>query len=165
MKHILAALLLTVSAVSAQTIVNPSPASGTFDKMWVQSADINFSVGYLQAKFVAYDGQNILGNNARHLQLDGLAGKQAADATLKARLETLTAYLGGIASNTSGVNFITVKAPEPGLPVRVLVQFNDGKGWDEADCFTRAARDQQFASVFFSTMTELARQAGLTVTQ
>jgi hypothetical protein len=163
-KQIILAVLLAGSALAA-SIVNPNPVAGTFDKLWLTQADIHVAADYIQAVFVPYDGTDIIGSRPRTFNLEKLAAKQTGDAQLKAVMALLKSSVAEYAGNTSGIAFVSVRAPQPNLPVRVLVQFNDGKMWEETDAFKRCATDQQFAAVFLSVMGELARQAGYQVTQ
>jgi hypothetical protein len=66
-------------------------------------------------------------------------------------------------SGKSGVTAVSVMAVDPARPVIAVTEFADHTRHTIPDCYGLAATDSVFSAVFVAAMTELARQAGLTV--
>lgn len=168
MKTLILAVLIGAASVHAQTIVNPNPpATSSFSKLWVTSVNLHFvfgtNDGMLQARLAPYDGNFILATGVKVLSLNALKASCQSDTNLAAMVESVSAELVRQSGYSSTPMWVQVMAPDPSEPVRALVSFSDGKMYEIANCYQLASRDPQFAGVFVSAMTEIARQAGLPV--
>ena len=153
-----------------------------FNKLWLTKLDLKFPTsgnnGFLSASFSAYDGTHLLSGTVQPLVLDNLNDLGDGFASMLSALRTeidrqsgnyLTkleavrsfASAQGIELDTAPL-MLTVLAANPPT-VRAVISMVFGPALRIDDCYAFAATDPVFAQVFGATLSEIARQAGLTV--
>ena len=154
-----------------------------FNKLWLTKLDLKFPTGrdngFLSAWFSAYDGIHLLSNTVRPLVLDNLKdlGDEEFAAMLNALRTEIDRLSGGQLTKLEAVRtfasaqgieldtaplMLTVIAVNP-PSVRAVVTMVFGLALHIDDCFALAAVDPTFAQVLGGTLTEIARQAGLSM--
>lgn len=149
------------------TIENPNPVTaGTFAAFWIQNAQIILpqgdNAGVLRARLLASDGAHLLATGSRRVNITELAASRAGDAPLDAALTTLAAEVARQGGGRTALA-VNVTAPDPAQPVVALCRFATGTPLLIPDCFALAGTDAIFAEVLIGTLTEIARQANLSV--
>jgi hypothetical protein len=149
-------------------ILNPNPVTpATFSGMWIASLHLMFPSaakrGMLSARLLPYDGQHLLATGGVDLRLTDLAAKRQADPAFDSMLTSLEVELDRQSGTDAAWERLTVVAPDPTKPV-VATAFTVERAHHRIpDCFVLAATDAGFAAVLQATLSEVARQAGLTV--
>ena len=152
-------------------ILNPTPINPTsFNNMFVANMLLtlptDISNGQMFATILPYNGEHLLATGGKRLTILNLKDSMEKDASLATMVTNIVAEAKRQANSTSTVSRISVYAPDPTIPVRVVVQFEDTpKPFMINDCFTLASTDAQFGTIFLSAMAEVATRAGLSVNQ
>ena len=136
-------------------ILNPNPVTpAIFRGMWIASLHLMFPTA---AK------RGMLTTGGVDLRLTDLAAKRQADPAFGSMLTSLEDELDRQRGTDAAWERLTVVAPDPTKLV-VATAFTVERAHHRIpDCFVLAATDAGFAAVLQATLSEVARQAGLTV--
>ena len=163
-------------------IVNPTPpTTAIFDKMWITSVTLQLPVatptnsamppiaptiinaGRFLATLLPYDGKHVLSVGGKTVLFPSLAAKQASDVIFAGIITNLVAECKRQAKVNTDIASIDVYALNPTLAVRADIRFIDTTSYNISDCYKLAGIDAIFATVFQTTLLEIARQAGLAI--
>ena len=137
--------------------------------MWVTSVQVIFpdgeNKGILQASLLPYDGAHLLALGGKRVSINDIADARSRDTVLDGVLTALVAEVQRQAGQDAAPAIIQVLAHDPSKPVQARVIFLDRPPYTIPDCFALCVADSVFAGVFTTTMGEIARLAGLTISQ